>query len=108
MQLSEETIEDLKQKHGDKLIAVSSKSGDVLVFRAPKRLEYDRWMDTREEKGTVAAVTLAKQTIVHPGRDELMRVLEEQPAILMCKGGIFDAISMLAGLEDEAVEIKKL
>lgn len=105
--LDPKVIEGLKSQHGPDLCGVKTRDGSILVFRRPTRLEYDRWFDTREKSPSSAARELAQSCIVHPGRDAMIAALDAQPALLMCKGGISDALTDLAGLDQET-ELKKL
>lgn len=102
--LDDAKIADLKAKHPE-LIGVQAASGDTLVFRKPKRLEYDQWFDARD-KGSQAALGLAQQCLVYPERAELLAALDAQPALLMCRGGILDAITDLAGADGGATAKK--
>lgn len=95
--ISEQKVIELKSKHGDELIEVEAADGTSLVFRKPRRQEYDRWFDTREDKGSAAARELATACLVEPGYEAFIAVLDRQPAFLMCKGGVLDAITDLAG-----------
>lgn len=104
--LDEKLVMDLKGKHGNDLVAVQCHDGSHLIFRKPKRQEYDRWFDRRAENGSVAARELAQSTLVYPERDGMMAVLDAQPALLMCKNGILDAVTELAGLGGDAVAKK--
>jgi hypothetical protein len=95
--LTDEQIAQFKSQHGPHLAAVDV--GDaVLVFRKPKRQEYDRWFEKRGESPPTAARELAQQCLVHPSFPELMTVLDDKPAVLSGGDGILDAILELAGL----------
>jgi hypothetical protein len=97
-------IQELKAVHKE-LVLIETKSGIDLVFRKPKRLEYDQWFDARE-KGSQAALSLAQQCLVHPSPQEFMEALEDTPGILMCKDGVVDAITDLAGADGGASKKK--
>jgi hypothetical protein len=105
--LDPKIVEDLKAKHGPNLCGVKTRDGAVLVFKRPSRQEYDRWFDTRDKAPSSAARELAQACLVYPERNDMIAALEAQPALLMCKGGISDAITDLAGLDQET-ELKKL
>jgi hypothetical protein len=64
--LDEKKIAELKAEHGSDLAGVQAADGTVLVFRKPKRVEYDRWFDRRAENPTTSARELATCTIVYP------------------------------------------
>jgi hypothetical protein len=105
--LNDKVISELKEKHGDALVAVEA-SGVTLVFKRPTRGEFDRWFDKRSDHGTAAARELAQACLVYPARDEMIAALDQRPAMLMCRGGILDAITELAGLSEDAATAKKL
>jgi hypothetical protein len=103
--LTEAKIQELKTQFAD-LVCVKSPAGSELVFRKPKRLEFDQWFDNRD-KGTTAALSLARQCLVYPSAEEFMAELEACPFLLMCKSGVVDSITDLAGADGE-VSSKKL
>lgn len=105
--IDEKTIADLKSVHG-KLGVVTSSTGGELVFRKPKRAEYDRWFDSREESPTKAARELAQSCLVHPDREGMISALDEQPALLMCGNGIIDTLTDLAGVSTANAAQKKI
>lgn len=102
--LDEAKILELKSKHPN-LVAVRASNGTELVFRMPKRLEFDQWHDNRE-KGSQPGLSLARQCLVYPAQDEMIAALDDQPALLMCKDGIVDAITDLAGADGGASQKK--
>lgn len=105
--LSENTIRDLKTKHGDNLAAIDC--GDVvLVFRGPTRDEFDRWFDRSSNERTSAARELAQSCVVYPGLDDMRACLDRSPGLLMRKGGILDVVTDLAGFDDQRDKVKKL
>ena len=99
-------IAELKQQHGPDLGLVTAPDGSELVFRAPKRLEYDQWYDKRNE-GSAPARQLAQSCLVFPDRATMIAVLDRYPYMLQGKGGFLDIITDLAGA-DGAVTAKKL
>lgn len=102
--LEDAKIAELKSQYPD-IVGLQTANGTVLVFRKPKRLEYDQWFDARE-KGSQSALGLASQCLVYPDRPGMMAALDAQPALLMCRGGILDAITDLAGMEGGATTKK--
>lgn len=98
MPLTDTEIAALKEKHGQHLAAVTVADGSVLVFRKPKRQEYDHWFEKRESAPQSAARELAQQCLVFPGYDALLSTLDSSPAVLSGNGGIMDALLDLAGL----------
>lgn len=96
--LDEATIEKLKLSHGHHLALVTTSTGAELVFRKPKRQEYNAWYDKAQSDPSAAAYSLALQCIVHPGQEALTLALDSQPALLQQPNGVLDAITDLAGL----------
>lgn len=103
--LDQAKIAELKAAHPD-LICIEVQDGQQLVFRKPKRLEFDQWFDN-QGKGSQAALGLAQQCLVYPTPQDFMTVLEKYPGVLMCKNGIADSITDLAGA-DGSTTSKKL
>ena len=104
--IDEKTIAELKAKHGESLVAVSTPDGTEIVLRKPKRIEYDRWINQSEKDGNVAAMQLAKACRVHPDESIFDSVLEKYPAILRCTNGFVPSIIELAGVGE--AQAKKL
>lgn len=105
--LDAKKVAELKAAHGESLIGVQDKDGTVLVFRKPKRIEYERWLVRSEKDANSAGRELAKACLCHPNEDGLDAVLDKYPALLRRNGGIIASIIDLAGVEGE-VESKKL
>jgi hypothetical protein len=103
--LDETKIRELKSLHKE-LVCVESTGGVQLIFRKPKRLEFDQWFDNRE-KGSQAGMSLAQQCLIYPTPQEFAAVLDERPGLLMCREGIVDSITDLAGA-DGGITSKKL
>ncbi len=104
--LDDKMVDELKLKHGP-LMAVECADKSLLVFRRPKRVEYDTWIDKREESRSASARQLAQSTLVYPDRDTMISALDVEPALLFRPGGIIDAILDLSGTEQES-KAKKL
>jgi hypothetical protein len=104
--LDEKKIHELKAAHGKDLTVIEV-DGTQLVFRKPKRQEYDHWFDNRD-KGSSAARELAQATLVYPDREAFIAALDAQPARLSGRNGILDAIVDLAGASDMVTPGKKL
>ncbi len=105
--IDDKIIAELKTAHG-KIGVVTAATGGELVFRKPRRAEYDRWFDKREESPTSAARELAQACLVHPDRDGMIALLDEQPALLMCGNGIIDTLTDLAGVSTATTAQKKI
>lgn len=102
--LDQAKIAELKAAHSD-LICIEVQDGQQLVFRKPKRLEFDQWFDN-QAKGSQAALSLAQQCLVYPTPQEFMAALEKYPGVLTCKSGIADSITDLAGADGSVVSKK--
>lgn len=108
--LTEEQVAKLKSVH-PVLIALETKSGHQLVFRKPKRIEFDQYFDKRaKDEGSVSqhALSFAQQCLVYPTPQEFLAVLEETPFLLMCAKGVIDSLTDLSGSPEEVAEVKKL
>lgn len=106
----QKTIDELKAKYGeDNLVAIEA-AGQVMIFRRPTRIEYDRWFDkasSGDKNPSAAARELAQSALVYPTRTDMISVLDKLPAILQCKGGILDSITSLAGMNREGDFVAK-
>lgn len=104
--LTEAELNELKDKHGT-IVAVEAPTG-TLVFRKPKRAEYDRWFDKSQAdkaKASEHARELAQSCLVHPSRDGFLAALDDCPSLLC--GEVLTAVTSLCGLQTN-YEIKKL
>ena len=107
MNLDPKTISDLKEKHGQDLVAVEGPKGP-LVFRKPTRHEYDRWRDqtfSDRAQSSRHARELVKCCLVHPDEAGLDAAIADRPALVA--GALIDAVTELAGLGEEPA-VKKL
>lgn len=97
MELTEEIIAELKQKHGNHLSAVEV-GGQVLVFRRPTRHEWDMHVDIvsadRKETSKSSRV-LTNNCCVWPDKAAYEAALNEEPAALT--NSMMQAISDLVG-----------
>lgn len=105
--LDDKLISDLKDKHGD-ISSIEFAGGIEAVFKKPPRQEYNRWYNKRDEDQSGSALILANACLVHPTYQELVQLLDKEPAMLMCKGGVIDAITDLAGVPGDSKKPKKL
>jgi hypothetical protein len=84
--LDEQTIADLKSKHGEALAYVEGTAG-VLVFRKATRDEYERYQDKYAGDSTGLRKhlkELALATLVHPkGGEALNACMDAEPALLL-------------------------
>jgi hypothetical protein len=86
LMLDDAKIAELKNLHGSKLRAVECEDGSVLVFKAPSRANYDRFVDKKvsaPEAISIAARELAQSCLVLPTRDEFIKILDATPGLLM-------------------------
>jgi hypothetical protein len=108
MSLTPEKIAELKEKRKRPLIAVSCTHGTV-VFEAPTRAQYDRFIDAKLAGNNSSANCreLAQDCLAFPDRDGMIKILDAMPALLTNEW--CDAIITLAGSDDEAkATVKKL
>ncbi len=75
------TVEELAGKH-TRIDVVPTAAG-VVIFRNPKRTEWQRYMDTifDEKKRARAVEQLARDLVVHPTASVFMEWLEEWPGL---------------------------
>lgn len=103
--LTEEKIAELKNLHGQKLTAIEC--GDaVLVFKPPSRAAYDRFVDKKfsaPETISAAARELAQSCLVHPSRDDMVKLLDAYPSLLLNE--VCDA---LLEMSNAGASVKKL
>jgi hypothetical protein len=106
--LDESKIAELKAAHGDRLIAVESEAGP-LVFRAPNRAEYGRFVDS--VNGDVKNAKLSGYTrefvmacSVHPDKPATSAAFDRQPGLVM---KVSEKLNELAGAGD-TVDVKNL
>lgn len=106
-QLTPEIVAQLKAAHGPELRAVHGRL-HTIVFRKPKRGEYDHWRDQSivdKAQQSRHDRELVKACRVWPEEDALNEVLDDQPAILGIE--CVNAIVAMAGLT-EAISVEKL
>jgi len=101
--ISDEKLTELEAQHGE-CIVVSTNRGDI-AFRSPKRTEYDRYLSYLfdEKKRSKAQEILVRACRVHPSAEELDRIIEAAPGIVVtCSGPLLE----LAGQTSEP-EVRK-
>jgi len=78
--MTDQTIEELKEKHGD--VYTVETCGAVVVFKRCSRMEYKRFRESlaSERKKADALETLARACIVHPEASELNDFFDRYPA----------------------------
>lgn len=107
MELTEETIASLKQKHGDTLIAVNAPSGVQMVFKKPTKEVWARFQDglSREKVSrSVALRCLGLDCVVVPSQQEAAALFDEFPGM---PGTLSVKLAELAG-QTEDLDVKKL
>jgi hypothetical protein len=104
--LTPEKISELKAAHGDKLAVVETPRGDI-VFKAPTRAAYDKWIDGKHagKAASENARELAQHCLVLPTHEEFVAILDALPGILL--GECVEACTLFSGLV-ETYEVKKL
>lgn len=96
-----------KREHGA-LKAIKARTG-TLVLRAPKRGEWDRYVDKMgSEPGQRSSHSreLAQSCLVHPSPSEMREILDAHPALLMNE--VVDALGALAGFATEEAVVSDL
>jgi hypothetical protein len=94
VELNEELIAELKQKHGNTLIAVISPGGDQIVLRKPAKAVWADFVDNiNRDKGSRYACNerLVLSCVCYPATPEAAAVFSE-----------------MAGAPDEELAVKKL
>jgi hypothetical protein len=81
--IDEQTIEDLKAKHGEVVHLVDPETRTEVVARKPPRAAYKRFrsMAFDPKKQADAAESLMVDCVVYPSRDEWNAMLEQYPAL---------------------------
>ena len=107
MELTEQQIAELKQKHGSSLIAVTAPSGEQIVLRKPSKAAWADFVDTvNRDKGSRYACNerLVLSCVVYPETTAAAAVFTEWPAFAQAVSG---EVATLAGAQDE-LAVKKL
>lgn len=107
MELTDEKIAELKQKHGKTLVAVEAPNGETVVVRRPTKEEWADFTDSvvRDKTSKHACMErYALQCIVMPERAAAAQLLAEYPAFT---ASLSVEINKLAGASDE-LSVKKL
>lgn len=107
MELTDEKIAELKQKHGETLIAVNAPSGVQMVFKKPSKEAWARFQDglSREKVSrSVALRVLALDCVTFPSQQDAAAVFDEFPGF---PGTLSVKLAELAG-QTEDLDVKKL
>lgn len=84
MAITEEQVVALKTKYpGVKLVELKHPNGTSVVVRKPGTHDYRKWADRKadvDSRGT-ANQLLFQDCVVHPAGDELLRLIEDLPAL---------------------------
>jgi hypothetical protein len=101
--LTSEQIAELEAKHGEIAHLVGKGKKWEAVFRAPNRIEYNRFRSQAHDpkRAPDAQEHLARLCVVHPTREEFGAMLEKFPGIPEAAGPKFKE---LAGMELEDTE----
>lgn len=101
---SDELLNELREKHGDDMREVED-GPRTFILAKPERprahLERMTTLGANEKKRLEAAEGLVKACCVHPDKDTLKRVLEDEPGLAL---GLFEPASELLGLRQLAVK----
>jgi hypothetical protein len=97
----EVALEEAKAEHGGKVAVVETAVGRVIVKR-PNSVYFRRYMDAGSTKSEDLE-KLVRHCLVHPDRDRLDRILEEQPGALL---HLVSEIHELAGIRAKEVSGK--
>lgn len=106
-EFSEEQIAAWKREHGD-LVCIRSEAG-ALVFRKPKRVEWDSYTDkmgANNGERSKHSRELAQSCLVHPDAAGMRAIFDERPALLLNE--VIDALGDLAGYGKGDVSVAKL
>ncbi len=103
--ISEQEIKELEENYGN--IIVSETEYGTFVFKKPNRPIVKKFFDTVQRSIYDATYGLCVDTIVKPSREELMRIEEEEPGIMMILGAeIQDFFSKLSRVHSRRVSNK--
>jgi hypothetical protein len=116
LELKDETIKQLKAKHGENLVVFPAEAG-TLVFRKPTLAEFNRFIDESDAKEVTRSVALRNEAGAcfvfpeaadgKPDRAFFERALDLEPAIPLM---VVDSLNEMAGVtaERRAKALKKL
>lgn len=103
---NEETLSALREKHGELVEIVDSDTGRTFVLAKPQnpRATLQRFFATaaNDAKRLDALDALARVSLVHPDKDTVKRVLEDEPGLA---GSLGQAALKLLGVRE--LEAKK-
>ena len=107
MELTEQQIAELKQKHGGMLMAVEAPDGSTIVIHKPHKADWADFVDTvNRDKASryTANERLVLKCIAWPSTAEAAAVFNEFPAFAQALSG---EVASMAGAQDE-LKTKKL
>lgn len=100
--ITEQTIAELKTKHGE-IHLLTAKGGHEIIVRAPNDAEWGSFLDEREKIGARALKGLVRSCLLHPSSSDFKALLDKKPAL----ANVFGAkLLEIAGMEEEAVAKK--
>ncbi len=100
-------VDALKRDHGE-LRLISARIGD-LVFRKPKRVEWDKYTDKMgSDNGNRSTHSreLAQSCLVFPTPEGMREILDDQPALLLNE--VIDTLGEMAGFGGGDATVSKL
>lgn len=79
----QQKLTELQTQHGQRLAVFNTEEG-LVVFKKPRAADYDRFaqkVSAGQGSRPAAARELCLSCVVHPQRDELLRVFDELPGL---------------------------
>jgi hypothetical protein len=107
--LTDEQIQELKNKHGELTLLTHPEFSDAaMIVRRPTKADSDRFdSEILSDRATVKAKAMSvflKNCVVHPNRDATEKIIDRYPGIVSTYAEkLFDMIAA-----DRRVETKKL
>lgn len=107
--LTPEKVSQLKATYGDELRAVETNVG-IILFRKPKRDEWDRWQDKNlvsKAEASKDARELCQACLAESTYEEMMLAINDKPGLL--QGEFLTCLLDMAGaMAKDALPVKKL
>lgn len=96
--LSEDLVQELKAKHGDKLHVIDLDEAGEVVFKRPSNAVWSRFVDSLSDDDASKAKSikdLVETCVVYPALADFRAIVEEFPGIVQTIAG---EIKTVAGL----------
>lgn len=107
VEFTDEQVAAWKREHGE-LRSIRARSGS-LVFRKPKRVEWDKYTDRMgADNGNRSTHSreLAQSCLVFPTPEGMREILDDQPALLLNE--VIDTLGEMAGFGGGDAVVAKL